>query len=59
MAVTKQDVIDRLKPLYEMALRERTGVTFLMTEEEQNVFSRADLEALEVETGYRGTAVNK
>lgn len=56
MAVTKQDVADRLKPIYEKAVVERTGVTFMMTAEEQNVFSREDIEALEVETGYRVTA---
>jgi hypothetical protein len=49
----KQDVIERLRPHFEAAVRNRTGVSFLLSEVEQQVFDDHDLEMLMVETGYR------
>lgn len=49
---TKQDVINRLRPLFEAAVQNRTGVSYLLSEAESLVFSNEDLEVLRAETGY-------
>jgi hypothetical protein len=51
-AVNKQTVIDRLRPVFEKAVDERTGVSFFLTEAEQLVFGESDLRRLKDETGY-------
>lgn len=51
-SVTKQSVIDRIKPLFEQAVKNRTGVSYLLSEAEHRVFTDADLAQIKVETGY-------
>lgn len=51
-AMTKELVSERLRPLFERAVREKSGVSYLMTPEEMSVFSKKDLAILEVQTGY-------
>ncbi len=53
MSITKQNIIERLRTVYERAVMERGGVSFFLTDQEQQVFSDADLAALEDETGFR------
>ena len=52
MTLTTQAVANRLRPIFQKAVRDCTGVTYLLSSEEARVFSAADLEALEEETGY-------
>lgn len=54
---TTQIVVDRLRPIYERAVRERTGVSFLLSESEAAVFSDRDRAALEEVTGYTAMCV--
>lgn len=55
--MTKEQVMDRLRPVYERAAREMTGVSFLLTDEEMKVFNREDMVQLEVEAGYSQAGV--
>ncbi|NHZ99087.1 hypothetical protein [Massilia sp. CCM 8734] len=57
MKLTKQDVINRLRPIFQRAVQDRSGVSYLFSDEESKVFSEADLEALKTETGYPAPAV--
>lgn len=50
--MTKERVMDRLRPIFERAVRERTGVSYFISIEEMAVFDDADLALLEVQTGY-------
>ena len=50
--ITKQSVIDRIKLLFEQAVSERSGVSFLLSNLEQSVISQADIEQIKEETGY-------
>ena len=52
--MTKDDVIARLRPIYERAVQERSGVTFALSLEEQGLIDDADIERIKEETGYRG-----
>lgn len=49
---TKHEVIARLTQIYEKAVRERTGVSLLLSADEAQAFSAADLEKIKEETGY-------
>lgn len=53
MAVTKKEVKERLRPVYEAAMRDRTGVSILFTSEEAEVFTMDDLHRFEEEIGYK------
>ena len=50
--MTKEKVMDRLRPIFERAVRERTGVSYLISIQEMAVFDDGDLALLEVQTGY-------
>jgi hypothetical protein len=50
--IIKQTVIDRIKPLFDKAVSERSGVSFLLSKPEQAVISQADIEQIKEETGY-------
>lgn len=50
--ITKEKVADRLRPIFERAVRERTGVSYLISTAELKVFDDSDLLALENETEY-------
>ncbi len=52
MTPTTQEVANRLRPIFEKAVRDRTGVSYLLSAEETSVFSGAELEALRREVGY-------
>jgi hypothetical protein len=54
---TKQDVINWMRPMFQRAVRDRTGVSYLMSEAEAKVFSDDDLQALEAEVGYPAPAL--
>lgn len=57
LAPTNEDVTNRLRPIFQRAVRDRTGVSYLLSEDEAKVFSDEDLVALEAETGYPPTAL--
>lgn len=50
--MTKEQVFERLRPIYVRAVQERTGVSYLITTEEMAVFDKADRAILESQTGY-------
>lgn len=50
---TKADTIERLRKLYEKAVQERTGVSFLLSTEEAKLIDPDTILQIEVETGYR------
>jgi hypothetical protein len=50
---TKADTIERLRNLYEKAVQERTGVSFLLSTEEAELIDPDTILQIEVETGYR------
>lgn len=52
MKPTAQDVANRLRPLFEKAVLNHTGVSYILSNEEASVFSVNDLEKLKKETGY-------
>ena len=52
MNPTKQDVINRLRPVLVAAVQNRTGISYLLSEAESLVFSNEDMAALMAETGY-------
>lgn len=57
MNPTKQDVIARLRPLFQAAVRNRSGVSYFLSDAERSVFSVEDLRALETETDYPAPAL--
>lgn len=50
--MTKERVAERLRPIFEKAVRDRSGVSYLITTEEIEVFGKEDLAILEAQTGY-------
>lgn len=52
-AATKKAVLTRLRTLYEEAVVSRTGVSYFLTADEASAVTHEDIEALQVETGYR------
>ncbi|MNJ60430.1 hypothetical protein D3C77_561620 [compost metagenome] len=49
---TREGVINRLRPIYEAAIRDRSGVSIFLTGEELEVFTMDDLERFQDEIGY-------
>lgn len=49
---TAHDVIERLRPIFERAVKERSGVSYLMTHAEQQLITDSDMQKLKDETGY-------
>lgn len=50
--VTKQDVIAGLHQIYARAVQNHSGVSYLLSEEEQALINEADIEQVKIETGY-------
>ncbi|HCF3018605.1 TPA: hypothetical protein NIB55_005875 [Pseudomonas aeruginosa] len=50
--ITKASVKERLKPIFEAAIENRSGVSFLLSPVEAEVFTREDLENFKDEIGY-------
>lgn len=56
MSITKESVTKKLRPIFERAVRNKTGASYILTAAEAAVFKAVDLEALKVETGYPAPA---
>lgn len=53
LAATRQAVLTRLRALYKEAVVSRSGVSYFLTADESRAVNHEDIEALQVETGYR------
>ena len=50
--VSKEQVLCRLRETFLHSVKERTGVSFFLSQEEQQLISKEDVEKLKAETGY-------
>jgi len=50
---TKEETVDRIRNIYERAVRDRSGVSYILTEDEAGIISQDVIRQIEDETGYR------
>jgi len=50
--ISKEQVLGRLRETFSSAVKDRTGVSFFLSQEEGKLISEEDVEKLKDETGY-------